>query len=197
MLESPTEAKGFSWRASLLAALAAILLYALFYVYPADSSLVLYPIIVAPLLIVASIASLIYAAVKRNRRRLFVLLQALSVFWVISASLFVYEFRHEFEIRDAARWLVSSARFKREVLAQHTATNGELKSIDWDGWGMFSQDTEIYLVFDPSDSLAGPARSHSSGRFGGLPCKVQSVRRLEDHWYSVVFYTSETWGNCN
>ena len=196
-MEEPPQEHRYSSRLLFFAALAAILLYALFYVYPADSSLVLYPIVVAPILIVVSIVSLIYVGIKKGRRRLFVLLQALFVFWLVSASLFVYEFHHEFEIRGAVRWLVSSARFKREVLARQASPNGELKNIDWDGWGMFAQDTEIYLVFDPSNSLAGPAKTQTSGRFSGLPCKVQSVRRLEDQWYSVVFYTSETWGHCN
>ncbi len=54
-----------------------------------------------------------------------------------------------------------------------------------------------YLVFDPTDSLAIAAKMRSAGKFSGIPCEVLGVLRLENHWYSVVFYTDEAWGQRN
>jgi hypothetical protein len=53
-----------------------------------------------------------------------------------------------------------------------------------------------YLVFDPGDSLSAAAASHQPGKFNGIPCEVYRVRRLESHWYTVLFYTDEDW-RCN
>jgi hypothetical protein len=61
---------------------------------------------------------------------------------------------------------------------------------------MFAQNTEVYLVFDPTDSLSRSASSRQPGKFDGIPCEVNLVRRLESHWYSVQFYTSEDWDHC-
>ena len=100
-------------------------------------------------------------------------------------------------VRTAARWLVWSHRYKAQVLAQPTLVNGELKHIEWDGWGLAGQDTTLYLVFDPTDSLLAAAKSHSPGKFSGLPCEVFRVRRLQSHWYTAQFYTNEFWGRRN
>ena len=94
---------------------------------------------------------------------------------------------------DAAKWLAKSQNYKSEVLAQPTAI-GELKHIEWDGWGWAGQDTTVYLVFDPTDSLSVAAKRQLPGKFSGLPCEVFLVRRLENHWYTVQFYTNEFWG---
>jgi hypothetical protein len=99
-------------------------------------------------------------------------------------------------VRTVARWLLWSHEYKSSVLAQSSPQNGELKHIEWDGWGFAGEDTTVYLVFDPTDSLSA-ARSHQPGRFRGVPCEVPSVQRLESHWYTVQFYTDQSWGNCN
>ncbi|MFY9904891.1 MAG: hypothetical protein WBX02_14315 [Terriglobales bacterium] len=102
-----------------------------------------------------------------------------------------------YSIRTATKWLMWSRRYKSEVLAQPTSANGGFKHIDWDGWGMFAQNTEVYLVFDPTDSLSRAASSRQPGKFGGIPCEVNLVRRLESHWYAVQFYTSQDWDHCD
>src|SRR6202035_4018692 len=94
---------------------------------------------------------------------------------------------------DTARWLARSRYYKSEVLAQPTAV-GELKHIEWDGWGGAGQDTTVYLVYDPTDSLVAAARDQKPGKFNGVPCEVFRVRRLESKWYTVQFYTDELWG---
>jgi hypothetical protein len=92
-----------------------------------------------------------------------------------------------------ARWLIWSRSYKAEVLAQPDSANNELKHIEWDGWGWGGMDTTVYLVFDPADSLSQAASSHQPGKYSGLPCKVDRVKRLEDKWYTVQFYTDRVW----
>ena len=70
--------------------------------------------------------------------------------------------------------------------------------MEWEATGFAGvANITVYLVFDPTDSLAVAAKSHSPGKFTGLPCEVLSVLRLESHWYSVLFYTDEAWGQRN
>jgi hypothetical protein len=103
-----------------------------------------------------------------------------------------------YSIRSATKWFMWSQRYKREVLAQSGETAGELKHIEWDGWGFpGAGDTTVYLVYDPTDSLSAPAKSHQPGKFVGIPCTVPLVSRLESEWYAVRFYTDEWWGRRN
>jgi hypothetical protein len=102
-----------------------------------------------------------------------------------------------YSVRTATKWFLWSQRYKSEVLAQPTSASREFKHIDWDGWGMFAQNTEVYLVFDPTDSLSRAANSRQAGKFDGIPCEVNLVSSLESHWYAVQFYTSEVWGHCD
>jgi hypothetical protein len=99
-------------------------------------------------------------------------------------------------IRRNARWFASSHLYKAEVLAQSSAS-GQFKHIEWDGWGGTPVgDWTVYLVFDPTDSLSAAARSRASGKFIGIPCDVDEVRRLESHWYSVTLAMNEWWEQC-
>ena len=101
-------------------------------------------------------------------------------------------------VRDAARWFLWSKSYKTEVLAQLDSARGELKHVEWDGWGFpGAGDTVVYLVFDPNDLLAMAAKNHRPGKFSGIPCEVPRVRRLEGHWYAVMFYTDTSWGHCD
>jgi hypothetical protein len=103
-----------------------------------------------------------------------------------------------YSIRSATKWLMWSQRYKREVLAQSGGTAGELKHIEWDGWGFpGAGDTTVYLVYDPTDSLSAAAKSNQPGKFVGIPCAVPLVSRLESGWYAVRFYTEESWGRRN
>jgi len=117
----------------------------------------------------------------------------LGAFIVISAAL-AWNF---YAVRTTTRWLVWSRSYKSEVLAQPPSANGQLKHIEWDGWGWAGQDTTVYLIFDPTDSLSTAARRHRPGKFSGIPCEVFLVSRLESHWYTVQFYTDEFWGKRN
>lgn len=102
-----------------------------------------------------------------------------------------------FGCSNTANWAWSH-RYQNEVIAQSfNAPRVELKHIEWDGWGWAGQDTTVYLVFDPTDSLSTAARNHAQGKFTGIPCEVAGISQLDSHWYAVQFYTNEFWGRRN
>src|SRR5665213_3424679 len=106
-------------------------------------------------------------------------------------------FRASDDVRTTARWLIHSKAYKTEVFAVPNSKNGEFKHVEWDGWGFpGAGDTVAYLVFDPKDSLAAAAKSRSYGKFNGIPCEIFNVRRLENDWYAVYFYTDTDWDHC-
>lgn len=118
----------------------------------------------------------------------------IAAFLVISAAV-AWNF---YSIRTATKWFMWSQRYKSEVLAQSGGTAGELKHIEWDGWGFpGAGDTTVYLVFDSTDSLSVATANHGHGKFNGIPCEVAQVNQLESHWYTVEFYTDEFWGRRN
>jgi hypothetical protein len=100
------------------------------------------------------------------------------------------------ELRPQLRWLLWSHRFKAELAAAPNPAKGDLKHIEWDGFGGAGSDTTAYLVLDPTDSLSTAAKRHEPGKFPGIPCEVPVVRRLERQWYSVVYYTNADWEHC-
>jgi hypothetical protein len=129
---------------------------------------------------------------NRSRSRL-PLYGSLIVLSFIIAVAIAWQF---YTIRSAVRWFAWSHNYKAEVLSQ-PSLNTELKHIEWDGWGWTGQDTTVYLVFDPAESLSTAAREHRPGKLNGIPCEVPVVDRLEKNWYTVQFYTNEWWGRRN
>jgi hypothetical protein len=194
MAEKATEASPFNWRLPLSAALVAFVVPISIAVCQADTALFLYLILV-PSLIVFSMALLVYAIFRKGSRKRLEVLSILATVWVVSASASLLA--HYVHIRTTARWLVESHTYKDRVLAQQASANGEFRHVEWDGWGWGGQDTTVYLVFDPRDSLSSAASTHQSGKFEGVPCAVPEVSRLEGQWYAVVFYTNQDWDGCN
>jgi hypothetical protein len=117
----------------------------------------------------------------------------LVTYWAVALPLF----RNSFELHSTARWLFRAKDYKTEVLAQPEPGSVTLRHIEWDSWGLPVAYTNSYLVFDPTDSLSRAARSHSPGKFSGIPCEVYRVRRLESYYYTVLFYTDTDWDHCN
>lgn len=134
----------------------------------------------------------------RSRKPLFVAVGMVVLAVLISAACVVLRpmFGYPRAI-NYVRWLIGSRSYKAEVLAQPASASGELKHIVWDGWGWGGEDTTVYLVFDPTDSLSAASRGHSPGKFDGIPCKAPLVERMERNWYAVRFYTDELWGQRN
>jgi hypothetical protein len=117
---------------------------------------------------------------------------ALGIVFVISMAIAW----NSYAIRSNARWFAQARRYKAEVLAQ-PSVNGQLRHIEWDGWGGAPVgDWTVYLVFDPTDSLSAAASRREPGKLSGIPCDVDEVRRLESHWYSVTLSMNEWWEQC-
>src|SRR6266404_3277596 len=161
-----------SWRARLFTALSGLVLFVGIEICPADVALLLYIFIVAILLLS-------------------------SIVLVVAVGVFIFGRMYPFAIRSEARWLAGPQHYKALVLAQPSPPNNELKHIEWDGSGFAGvANNTVYLAFDPADTLSTAAKSHRAGIFNGIPCEVLTVRRLESHWYAVLFYTDQTWGQC-
>jgi len=127
--------------------------------------------------------------VKLYSRKQFVVRAALAIAALI-AIVVLWNF---YDVRATVKWLAFSRHYKSAVLSE-PATNGELKHIEWDGWGgMPVGDWTAYVVFDPTDSLSAPSKSSTPAKYKGIPCDVILVRRLEKHWYSVVLEMNEFW----
>ncbi|HYB61761.1 MAG TPA: hypothetical protein VEH50_09800 [Methylomirabilota bacterium] len=186
----------FSWRPLLGAAVIGLLAFTAIATCHADTSLFLNVFVVAPVLLVFTIGSVIYALIRRRQLR--TILATLAVLWAIAACFFLYNREHPFAIRETARWLIWSHEYKQQVLAQPTSVNGDLKHIQWDASGFAGvANNTAYLVFDPTNTLSDAAKNNQAAEFNGVPCKVRAIRRLENHWYAVLFYTNQAWGECN
>ena len=103
---------------------------------------------------------------------------------------------HYVDIRDAVRWFAYGSVLKAEVLAEPDIPDTPLRHVEWEGWGFGGNDTTVYLVFDPKDTLATAAKERVSGKFGELPCEVYRIRQRENEWYTVQFYTNTDWESC-
>ena len=155
--DSTSERDQLGWQMPMYAVLAAVIVFLPSLI--SSKTEVLYIFVIVPGLALISICVLIYAAVSRRLPTAMMV----ATFCVVSAVAFLYNF----QIRTFTRWLLWSGQYKKEVLAEPTPVNGDLKHIEWDGWGWGGQDT------------------------------TDLVRRLESHWYTVQFYTNQDWRpNC-
>jgi len=194
MPEKMTVATRFNWRLPLVAAVIAFGVCISIAVCQADTAFFLSLFLVGPILIILSIVLLVYAVISKGRRKRLTLLSTLAAVWVVCVSmLLVLDHVH---VRTTARWLLWSHDYKEKVLARQAPANGEFRHVEWDGWGWGGEDTTVFLVFDPSDSLSLAASNDQPGKFNGLPCAVPEVSRLESQWYAVRFYTNEDWDRC-
>jgi hypothetical protein len=192
MFQEPAGADQFNWWLTLYGVLGAVVPFAPVTVCEPDLSLLAYLFVILIITLV-SIAFLLKDAIAKKARRCLSILSTLAIYWAFSAVLI----GNYSAIRTTIRWFAWSYDYKAKVLAGPTSSNAELKHIEWDGWGWAGQDTAVFLVFDPKNSLSAGARSARSGKFRGIPCEVFRVRRLENHWYSAQLYTNETWNRCN
>ena len=187
MVETTAKEDRFNWWLPFYAVATALVVFVPLMIWSADGD-ILYLLIA----LIVSVGLALFAIRYGGRRRLSILAMLvvyLAVSWALT--------KHSFDVRNACRWLLWSKAYKAKVLAQSTFSNGELKHVEWDGWGFpGAGDTVVYLVFDPNNSLAAAARSQSPGKFGGVPCEAPSIRRMEGNWYTVRFYTETDWDHC-
>jgi energy-coupling factor transporter transmembrane protein EcfT len=137
--------------------------------------------------LVAALLLFAFGVAKKGRQRFASLLVVMV--YVFAATLLMSNYSL---VRDHVRWLFLSGDYKARVLAQPPGE--ELKHTEWDGWGFAGADTTVFLVSDPTDSLAVAAGSLPPVKARGLPCEVVRVRRLARQWYAVLFYTDTYWG---
>ena len=193
MFEEISNRDRLNWRLPLYSAVGATVVSLLLFLHSTDA-IWLHILVIGPFFCLSCLVLLLVAAIRKRPLRCLSILLTIIAFLVVSWALLV----NENALRPALRWRLSSQRYKSELLAQPTATNGELKHLQWDAWGWGPiGPTIVYLVFDPSDSLSTAANSGLAGQFGGMPCEVSRVQRLESHWYAVTFYTEESWGEHN
>jgi len=203
MAEKTIRAGQSRWRLPYYTGIVALVIFVPIAISNRDTFLFVSIFLIAPILFIISLVSLIWLvlAVVRDRRRSFLPeLATLLFICAIPMSLFFHERNHPFQFRETVRWMVHSGKYKREVLAQPTSNKTELRHIEWDasGFAGIGNDT-VFLVFDPRDTLSMAAQSHPPSKIVGVACEVRSVQRLELHWYAVLFYTDEYWGQgeCN
>ena len=139
--------------------------------------------------LVSALSLVVLAVVKKKGKQRTFTLTALAVYLFASLLLLT----HYSLVRDHVRWLFLSGGYKAKVLVQPAPANEEFRHAEWDGWG-FLDETTAFLVFDPTNSLAGALGAKPPVKARGLPCDVFRVRRLDSHWYAVLFYTDTYWG---
>jgi hypothetical protein len=188
MVETASPRVTFNWLLPLFAAVGTLLVFLPFAIASADLGEFIYIFVAVP---TVTVVLMVLAIRKKGIHRRSALL-VLIVYWVVSAALV----GNYSSVRDAARWLIWSKGYKAAVLGQPASEVGDLKHTAWDGWGFAGENTIVYLVFDPNDSLAAAPKDRPPGKVSGLPCEVSRIRRLESHWFAVMFYTDTSWGHC-
>lgn len=197
MANSTTEPGRFNWMPPSCAALVVVTIYVSMAFWAEDAEFFASVLFIAPVLILVSIALIIYAMLRGGRQRRLALLSTVAALWLTAMVMFLLVSKYGFAMRTTARWVIWSRSYKAAVLAQRPTT-GEFKHIEWDGWGIVPVgDTTVYLVFDPLDSLFAAAKGDRAGKFYGIPCAVPEVSRLEKNWYVARFYTDEDWDHCD
>jgi hypothetical protein len=192
-VQTPKTRFQFDWRYPLYAAFGAVISFVAVMVVGGEFFGFLHLIVVVPIVSIALLCFAIFAAMRRNFRQAVSIVLALIVYCATSFALY----SRGFELRTTVRWLFASNAYKARLTAEPAPSDELLKHIGWDVWGFAGNDTFAYLVFDPNDLLGPAATSNSSGDFGGLPCKVYRVRRMESHYYVVLFYTDKDWDHCD
>ena len=168
---------GGNWRIPVYTAAITAVVMLLSVVYGSDPVL-LYLFFILPTACIVFLALFVIVIFKK-RSSIILLLLTVLVFLVTSGAML----KTQAVVRPTLRWLFWSRSIKAQVLAQPTSANEELRHIEWDGWGGAPVgDWTVYVVYDPSDSLllaAEARRWGSHNRYRGIPCEVDSVRRLE------------------
>jgi hypothetical protein len=182
----------FNWWLPIGAAIGSLILFLPTIIYSGDNDM-LYIIIAPFICLIFLVVALLYA-IRKKKQYCLAALSMLVVYGSVSWGLL----KNSSALYSSTQWLFDSKAYKAKILAQPATTDGTLKHIEWDESGFAGVGvTDEYLVFDPSDSLSVAAKSHSSGKFKGIPCEVPRVRRLESHYYTVLFYTNADWEHCN
>jgi hypothetical protein len=144
----------FNWKLPLLATVAATIVMLGLFLY-GDQPPLTYIFLIVPIACLSCLfcfVPFVIGTLRKRPTRDLSMLFAVVVFALVSRALL----KTQDVVRPWLRWLLWSQRLKAEVLAQPTPANGELKHIEWDSSGGTPVgDWTAYIVFDPTDSLAG------------------------------------------
>ena len=141
---------------------------------------------------VAALLLIVRAVARRGSQRIVIVFTLAA--WLLATTLLM---THYTLVRDHVRWFFLSKVYKARVLAQSVSAKQDLQHTQCDLWGFAGMDTTVFLVFDPTDSLAELSDAQPPIKAHGLPCDVACVRRLDRQWYAVLFYTDTYWGQGN
>ncbi len=185
-LETPGTAPP-RWRLVLLAGVLAIAMPTLVEISPAfDLGGAAYFLLIAPCI------ALVMLVIALRRRTLTTCL----TFTLFSLLTWVC-FKDNYALRAHGRWLWMARTSKALVLAQPRSLTGELRHVEWDGWGFAGVgNTNVYLVYDPEDLIGTALKQKQPRRVKGVLCEFDKGYRLERSWYALVFYTDQGWGEC-
>ena len=188
-VHSETKRRKVSWSLPACGALGAIILLLPTLIWGNDAAAFSFSI---PLAVVIGVI-LVAAGLTKLRRHT---LEVAAMICIFPALVF-FLYRSADYLRTTTRWLIFSQNFKKRVLEQQKPANGNLRHVEWDGWGFAGAgNTTVYLVNDPDDRLEEAAKTGSPGKFSGIPCEAVRIRRLERYWYMVLFYTDTDWNDC-
>lgn len=185
----------FAWR-WVLAAVALVACTAMLSGRPGLVGTMLRLFVLCPVLAMASVVFLVAAVWTRGLRRRLSMLCVTALLWGMTPPLLGLGDRYSRLVDDRLRWWCWGGYYQRLILAQ-PAQVGELRHVEWDGWGIAGIETEAYLVFDPDDVVPSRAGLRESGQIRGIPCGVANTDRLSAHWSIVTMYTNTDWGHCD
>ena len=188
MAPTATVKPQFNWRLPILAPIVALILFIPLVLWTPDFGPIVYSLFVTP---IVCVALLIAFFVSKHQK-----LTIVSMLVIFCASSWILD-HNALDIRSHLRWLFQSHEYKTKLLAQPVPANGELRHTAWERYGWVTINTDIDLVYDPNDALLNQLSTHDEGKFSGIPCPVRLVHRLEPHWFTVQFYTSTSWNECN
>src|SRR5262249_28465564 len=119
----------FNWRLVLFGTSVTLSLCVLDALLESDG--LLYLILIVPLATLVFIPISVIVAFSKRPLSLLSIMSTLAIFWILSFTFL----KNHFVVRNIARWALRAGHYKAEVMAQPDPKVGELKHIEWDGWG--------------------------------------------------------------
>jgi hypothetical protein len=172
------------WITALCIALASLLAFVPLQLLERDDAW----LFLAGIVFIATPTLICLVIAARKRIGIALIAAYLAVAWTLLTT-------NEYSLREKLRWSALANRYKVDVLAS-PRLDGQLRHAVLDGWGFAGMDTDVYVVFDPTDSLLADSGRKPPVKALGIPCAFDSVHQMEPHWYSVHYFTNEQWDRC-